>query len=355
MNSPADDFQAYLAPIPPPIQHATDYTHGSHWIVLFSVIVGVAINLLILRFKLLDRVRARRQQRGARPRAAALVISIVYYLAAWTLYLPWAACTKWWREVHYGLSRLSAGAWSADALVSAILSSIVVVVVLMLLYALMRRAPRTWWLWSSMVTAAVITGIVVIAPVALEHVVNHDQPLPAGVQRRHRAAGVAAVLSWLAIELVLLRRLYNGPALLPAVRPTLGIQLAPPAVGGVAYLALTDGLPDLALHMLLGYALLQLLLMHRMLKWIAALPFSMPFWGFSFGLTAIAQILLGMVARDDRGAGAALAVVLFIVANASMAWLIAGTLRLLVSGKTLPLAGTPTTTISARIVDRHHE
>lgn len=150
----------------------------------------------------------------------------------------------------------------------------------------------------------------------------------------------AACLSWLAIESVLLRRLYNGPALPPALRPTLGILLAPPAVAGVAYLALTSGAPDALLHMLLGYALLQAMLMVRLLKWISAQPFSMPYWGFSFGLTAIAQIPLGMVARGDTGAAATLAPWLFVAANLGMLWLLIGTLRLLVTGRLLPATAT---------------
>lgn len=153
----------------------------------------------------------------------------------------------------------------------------------------------------------------------------------------------AGALSWLAIESIVLRRLYNSPTLAPAMRPTLGIQLAPPAVGGVAYLALTQGPPDLLLHMLLGYALLQGLLMLRLLKWISAQPFSMPYWGFSFGLTTIAQIPLGMVERGDQGAGATLAIILFVVANVGMLWLIAGTLRLLVKGTILPPVPVPFT------------
>jgi hypothetical protein len=46
----------------------------------------------------------------------------------------------------------------------------------------------------------------------------------------HRFFGVG-VLSWLAIESVLLHRLYTASELPPPLRPTLGIQLAPPAVG----------------------------------------------------------------------------------------------------------------------------
>lgn len=148
----------------------------------------------------------------------------------------------------------------------------------------------------------------------------------------------AAVLSWLAIESVLLRRLYVGQVLPPALRPTLGIQLAPPAVGGVAYLALTQGPADLLLHMLLGYALLQGMLMLRMLKWISVQPFCMPYWGFSFGLTSIAQIPLGMLVRGGNGADAILSLGLFVIANAGMLWLILGTVRLLATGRILPTA-----------------
>ena len=49
------------------------------------------------------------------------------------------------------------------------------------------------------------------------------------------------VLSWLAIESVLAHRLY-AIELPPPLRPTLGIQLAPPTVGCAAYLSITSGL-----------------------------------------------------------------------------------------------------------------
>jgi tellurite resistance protein len=39
----------------------------------------------------------------------------------------------------------------------------------------------------------------------------------------------------------------------PAMRPTLGVQLAPPAVGAVAYLGVTQGPPDIFAHALIGY------------------------------------------------------------------------------------------------------
>jgi hypothetical protein len=54
----------------------------------------------------------------------------------------------------------------------------------------------------------------------------------------------------------------------PVLRPTLGIQLAPPTIGCSAYLSITSGPPDLFAQMLLGDGLFQALL----LLWGRLLP-----------------------------------------------------------------------------------
>jgi tellurite resistance protein len=38
------------------------------------------------------------------------------------------------------------------------------------------------------------------------------------------------LFSWLAVESILLNRMYNSPSMTSKLRPTLGIQLAPPVV-----------------------------------------------------------------------------------------------------------------------------
>ncbi|GGX77097.1 M48 family metalloprotease [Massilia dura] len=178
---PAKSTQAYLAQIPPEIQHrAVDYTHGNHWLILFSALVGILINVLVIRSRLLERVRAHWERKRTRPWSAALVVGATYYVVAWSLDLPWAAYTKWWREVRYGVSTQTAGAWLAESATSACFSAILLAVVLMLLYALIRRAPRTWWLWSSALTSAMIVLAIAIAPVTIEPMFNEYRPLAAG-------------------------------------------------------------------------------------------------------------------------------------------------------------------------------
>lgn len=141
----------------------------------------------------------------------------------------------------------------------------------------------------------------------------------------------AALFSWLAIESVLLRRLYIGPDMPPALRPTMGIQLAPPAVGLVAYLSVSDGPPGVVSHALLGYALLQALVLLLRVRWVAQQHFAPSYWAFSFGVTALAQAPLIMVSRGGSAPASILASWLFGFANLIVGLLLIGTLRLIYS------------------------
>jgi tellurite resistance protein len=137
----------------------------------------------------------------------------------------------------------------------------------------------------------------------------------------------AGLFSWLAIESVLLHRLFTAAPLPPALRPTLGIQLAPPTVGAVAYLSVSGAGADLIAHSLLGYGLLQALLLLRMLPWIMQQPFAPSYWAFTFGATALATAPLRLIEDDTNGATATLAPYLFAAANLTVACIALGTLR----------------------------
>lgn len=146
----------------------------------------------------------------------------------------------------------------------------------------------------------------------------------------------AGFFSALAIESVLLHRLYTLPSMPAMLRPTLGIQLAPPVVGGIAYVNVASGPPDVITHALLGYGVLQGLLLLRLTPWIRQQPFAPSYWAFTFGATALAALPLRMVERGATGAAAILAPILFVAANIVVALVAFGTLRLLLLGRLLP-------------------
>jgi tellurite resistance protein len=139
----------------------------------------------------------------------------------------------------------------------------------------------------------------------------------------------AGLFSWLAIESVLLHRLYTAPELAIPLRPALGIQLAPPAVGLIAYVSLSSGPLDGFARGLLGYALLQAAVLVRLLPWILRQPFAPSYWAFTFGATALGTAPLRMMERGETGAVALIAPWTFAGANLVVAATAAGSLVLL--------------------------
>jgi tellurite resistance protein len=146
----------------------------------------------------------------------------------------------------------------------------------------------------------------------------------------------AALLSWLAIESVLLHRFYTLPEMPVALRATLGIQLAPPAVGAVAYYAVNGGHADLVVNALLGYGIMQALILLRLLPWLRKQPYSPSYWAYSFGVTALTTTPLRMIAHGQTGPVTEIAPVLFAGANIAIGLIALGTIRLLLQGRLLP-------------------
>jgi tellurite resistance protein len=148
-----------------------------------------------------------------------------------------------------------------------------------------------------------------------------------------RLAFGAGLFSWLAIESVLLSRLLTAPRLAPALRPTLGIALAPPAVGAVTLIVVAPGEGGFLAHAMIGYAILQAAVLLRLLPWIMEQPFAPSYWAFTFGATALATAPLRLIADGERGAVAALAPVIFVAANLVVGIVACCTIRRVLQGR----------------------
>jgi len=120
-------------------------------------------------------------------------------------------------------------------------------------------------------------------------------------------------------SVILTRLLAHGIPV--ALRATMGIHLAPPAVGSVAYLTVTSGPPDHLAHMLFGYALFQALVMLRLIPWLREQPFSLAAWAYSFGVSALPLAALRFVERGETGIIANLALPIFAISNLIIGWL----------------------------------
>ena len=145
----------------------------------------------------------------------------------------------------------------------------------------------------------------------------------------------AGAFSWLGLEAAILQRLRTGTLLPPPLRGVIGIQLAPPFVGCAAYLAVTGGQVDLAAKMLIGYGLLNLLFLLRLLPWILEKGFGVSMWAFSFGLGSMAAVGVRLQTSAAGMELGSLGSILFWSGSLLIACLFLATLWMIVRGRFL--------------------
>ncbi|MBI4292666.1 MAG: dicarboxylate transporter/tellurite-resistance protein TehA [Betaproteobacteria bacterium] len=147
----------------------------------------------------------------------------------------------------------------------------------------------------------------------------------------------AGVISWLLIESIVFARLMQREPLPPPLRPLIAIELAPPAVIVIAYLALVDGEVDAVALALLGYSLFVGAILLFLARYLTRAPFGPGYWAFTFPFAAL-SVAAWRVAVSNASEGAfALALVLFAVANVIVLWVAARTVLALRSGTFMPL------------------
>jgi tellurite resistance protein len=144
------------------------------------------------------------------------------------------------------------------------------------------------------------------------------------------------MLSWLLIGSTILNRLFFHSSLPPALVPTLAIELAPPAVAGIAYFALTGGRIGFPAQALAGYVVLMVLVQVRLLPSFGALRFAPGFWAFTFSWAAVATDALEWIAARKPPGAAGYAAVILAVITAFVGYIAARTVVLIAGGQLLP-------------------
>ncbi len=146
----------------------------------------------------------------------------------------------------------------------------------------------------------------------------------------------AGIVLWLVVAAALLDRYVSAGELPAAVRPLVALEIAPPAAALLAWQSLEGGAPDTVSRILLGFGLFQALVVARLLGRLRDVPFSPSYWAFAFPLAALAAGALRQSAAAPGSVAAALALPLFIVANAAIAAIAWQTIVAASRGKLLP-------------------
>ena len=131
-----------------------------------------------------------------------------------------------------------------------------------------------------------------------------------------------------------------------ALVPALAIELAPAAVAGAAYFALTGGATDVMARALGGYVVLMALVQFRLLPIYARLRFTPGFWAFTFSYAAAGTDALLWISRERPPGATLCSALIILLITAFIAAIAARTVMAAARGQLLPKspqAGRPPT------------
>lgn len=160
---------------------AAAYTAGNHWLLLWGLVVSAACTWLIVRWGILDRLAARLGRRG--PNLRAFLVTVVYFVIATLITLPWEVYADWWRERAYGRTSQPFVDWLAQQAMALVVFALLVGLFFVGVYALLRKAGSRWWAWSGGLTAVALAFFLLAAPAVIEPLFNDYQPVPPGQVR----------------------------------------------------------------------------------------------------------------------------------------------------------------------------
>ena len=99
------------------------------------------------------------------------------------LTLPWTIYVAFYREHQYGLSNQAFLEWFKEWGIMLGVGIVTGAIFFAIIYAVIRNSPKRWWLWGTVATGALLSVLILLAPVFIEPLLNKYTPMQAGPLR----------------------------------------------------------------------------------------------------------------------------------------------------------------------------
>jgi tellurite resistance protein len=143
------------------------------------------------------------------------------------------------------------------------------------------------------------------------------------------------VVSWVLLGSVVLNRLITAKRLPAALQPVTAIELAPPALAGVAWFALAGRGTDVVAYAIGGYLVLMALVQIRLIPVYRKLRFSPGFWSFTFSCAIAVTCALEWITRTNPPGATGYAIAAITAITVFIAAIAARTVRAVARGQFL--------------------
>ena len=165
--------EAYMAMIPPAATARSNaYFEGGYWLVLWDFLIASAISLLLLNLRWSARMRDLAERITRFHWLQRALYWVQFLLVTTLLGFPWEYYENFVREHKYGLATQTFGPWMGDEVKGLFVNLVAGGIAVMVLFAIVRRLPRSWWIWGSAATLALMVAAISIGPVYIQPIFN---------------------------------------------------------------------------------------------------------------------------------------------------------------------------------------
>jgi STE24 endopeptidase len=179
---PVAATEAYISKLTPEqIAKSDAYFEGGYWLKLWDFLLSAALSLILLATGLSAGMRNLAERvvrfRFAQAPLRTLVYGAQYFLFMTVLGFPLALYEGFFREQKYGLVNQTLGAWLAEQGIGMAVGAVLGGVAIMVLYAILRRVQKSWWIWASVASVAMLFLLLSLAPVYIAPLFNEYHTL----------------------------------------------------------------------------------------------------------------------------------------------------------------------------------
>ena len=159
------------------------YFEGGYWLPLWGALVSIVTYWLMLRFRWSAKWSGWASRVTKRRWIQPALYALPFTIAGALLTLPWTIYVAFYREHQYGLSNQSFLEWFKEWGIMLGVGTVIGAIFFAIIYAVIRNSPKRWWLWGTAATGALLSVMILLAPVFIEPLLNKYTPMQAGPLR----------------------------------------------------------------------------------------------------------------------------------------------------------------------------
>ncbi|HJS40172.1 MAG TPA: M48 family metallopeptidase [Sphingomicrobium sp.] len=159
------------------------YFEGGYWIPLWGALIGIVTYWLMLHFRWSAKWSAWASRVTKRRWLQPALYALPFTIVGAVLTLPWTIYVAFYREHQYGLSNQAFLGWFKEWGIMLGVGIVTAAIFFAIIYAVIRNSPKRWWLWGTVATGALLSVLILLAPVFIEPLLNKYTPMQAGPLR----------------------------------------------------------------------------------------------------------------------------------------------------------------------------